>query len=116
MEVFERIHFLNDFIAALIRFVALSVALVVGAVFFVVFFFFALIFGLYWAVSRIWARLTGKPVKPWVFQFNPKAGFTKAYSNVYRGTASKYSSRSGASGASSGRFINNDDVTDVTPK
>lgn len=107
---------MNDFIAALLRLVALSVALIVGAVFFVVFVLLAVCFGIYWAIARLWARVTGKPVKPWVFQFNPQAGFRKAYNNVYGKSAQPGSAKGEYTGRTSGRLNKPDDVTDVTPK
>lgn len=111
---------MNEFIAALLRLVALSLAVIVGAVFFVVFFLLALCFGVYWAVARLWARVTGKPVKPWVFQFNPQASFRKAYSNVYEKASGAPRANKGEHGPAAnrapGRLHKPDDVTDVTPK
>jgi len=30
-----------------------------------------------WALRAGWARLTGKPVTPWVMRFDPRAGFER---------------------------------------
>ena len=30
-----------------------------------------------WGVRYAWARLTGKPVSPWVMRFNPRSGFDR---------------------------------------
>jgi len=30
-----------------------------------------------WGVRYGWARLTGKPVTPWVMRFNPRSGFDR---------------------------------------
>lgn len=36
-----------------------------------------LLLGSLWALRYGWARLTGKPVTPWVMRFNPGAGFDR---------------------------------------
>lgn len=40
-----------------------------------------------WAVRAGWARLTGRPVKPFVFRINPRAGFGRMYRTSPRGSA-----------------------------
>jgi len=30
-----------------------------------------------WGVRYVWARLTGKPVAPWVMRFDPRSGFER---------------------------------------
>ena len=30
-----------------------------------------------WGLRYAWARLTGKPVSPWVMRFNPRSGFER---------------------------------------
>lgn len=36
-----------------------------------------LLLGALWSLRYGWARLTGKPVTPWVMRFNPGAGFER---------------------------------------
>lgn len=40
-----------------------------------------------WAVRAGWARLTGRPVMPFVFRINPRAGFDRMYRKGARGSA-----------------------------
>lgn len=107
---------MNDIFFTLFRGLLLLAALVVGALFFMFFLALALAFGAAWGTRRLWAWLTGRPVKPWVFRFDPKAGFRSAYSGVW-GRAPAASRRSAAgAGRGAGHIVNEADVTDVTPK
>jgi len=36
-----------------------------------------LLLGAVWALRYGWARLTGKPITPWVMRFNPGSGFSR---------------------------------------
>jgi len=48
-----------------------------GLVFAVSLAFALLLLAALWALRYGWARLTGKPVTPWVMRFNPGAGFDR---------------------------------------
>lgn len=37
----------------------------------------ALLLATVWGLRYVWARLTGKPVSPWVMRFNPRSGFDR---------------------------------------
>lgn len=37
-----------------------------------------------WGVRYAWARLTGKPVSPWVMRFDPRSGFERFRSAAAR--------------------------------
>ena len=50
-----------------------AVLLVMGLVFFASLMVATLVLLALWAVRAVWARLMGRPVQPWVFQFKPKA-------------------------------------------
>lgn len=104
---------MNDFLFALLRAMLVLAALVAGAFFFVFFFMLALAVGLVWGVRRLWARVTGRPVSPWIFKFDPRAGFRRGYSGVWESASKAQTSRQNAHG---GRIATDADVTDVTPK
>ncbi|MGJ7494323.1 hypothetical protein ACSFA8_04540 [Variovorax sp. RT4R15] len=36
-----------------------------------------LLLAAFWMIGAGWARLTGKPVRPWVMRFNPGSGFDR---------------------------------------
>ena len=36
-----------------------------------------LLLATFWLIGAGWARLTGKPVRPWVMRFNPGSGFDR---------------------------------------
>jgi hypothetical protein len=63
-----------------------------------------------WGMRMGWARLTGRPVTPFIFRVNPRAGFGR----VYRGTAPT-GAPAQAEAAGSGRKPIAD-ITDVVPK
>ena len=37
----------------------------------------ALLLAAVWGLRYAWARLTGRPVAPWVMRFNPRSGFDR---------------------------------------
>ncbi|WPB55317.1 hypothetical protein [Xylophilus sp. GOD-11R] len=63
-----------------------------------------------WAVRRAWARLTGRPVAPWVLHTDPMAVWRRA-AQFGRGAAQAPPARE----AAPPRRVA-EDVTDVTPK
>jgi uncharacterized membrane protein len=62
-----------------------------------------------WGLRAAWARLTGRPVAPFVMRIDPLAGFGRV---VRRGEPSSRTPRADAAG---GR-LRTADVTDVEPK
>lgn len=59
----------------LVRLVLLAAGLVFAASLLVALAFFAV----FWALRYGWARLTGRPVAPFVMHINPRAGFGRVY-------------------------------------
>lgn len=88
----------------LLRLAVLTVALLFGASLAVA---FALMVAI-WALRAGWARLTGKPVMPFVVRIDPRAGFQ----GMYRGAPRAHTGRAAA--PQRGREIG--DVTDVEPR
>ncbi|QHI97348.1 hypothetical protein GT347_04740 [Xylophilus rhododendri] len=66
-----------------------------------------------WAVRRTWARLTGRPVAPWVLRTDPMAVWRQA--SAFRRGAQPAAAET-AEQAEARRRFPAADVTDVTPK
>jgi hypothetical protein len=62
-------------ITFLLRLVVVTAALVVAAGLLAV----AALFAAIWALRYAWARLTGRPVMPFVMRVDPRAGFGRMY-------------------------------------
>ncbi len=92
----------------------LRLALVaIGAVLFLALLCGALLLGLVWGVRRVWARVTGRPVAPWVLRVDPAglwkqaAAFRKGPARARHATVAEPAQRLRAA---------DDDITDVTPR
>jgi len=104
---------LNDFVAQLIRFllrvVLIGFALVFAASLLVV----VLLLASAWGVRALWAKLTGRPVTPWVMRVDPGAGWNR----VFRaGDRWQPGAREPASSGPAQRERDLIDVTDVQVK
>ncbi|MDB5893272.1 MAG: hypothetical protein JWQ88_803 [Rhodoferax sp.] len=70
---------MNNFAAGLVRFVLrlllVGVALVFAASLLVV----VMLLASAWGVRAMWARLTGRPVTPWVMRVDPGAGWQSVF-------------------------------------
>lgn len=62
-----------------------------------------------WAVRAGWAKLTGKPVAPFIVRMDPRGGFERMYRRGERASATPR-----ADSVRPGRNVG--DVTDVDPK
>jgi hypothetical protein len=107
----ERNCVLSDLIAAVIRFVLRVVLLVMALVFIASLLLAAVLLLAVWGLRRLWARLTGRPVSPWVFRVDPRAQWSRFYHAADRWPAP--SSRFGRPGAPPGK---SPDVQDVEVK
>ncbi|HXE21020.1 MAG TPA: hypothetical protein VN617_01635 [Rhodoferax sp.] len=70
---------MSDPIAAVIRFVLRVVLLLMALVFIASLLLAATVLLALWGVRRLWARLTGRPVSPWVFRVDPRAQWSRFY-------------------------------------
>lgn len=61
-----------------------------------------------WGVRAVWAKLTGKPVLPFIIRIDPRAGFGRMYRQA------EQASRTPRADSVPGRKIG--DVTDVEPR
>lgn len=80
-----------------------------GVLFFLSLVAAAAVLALVWGVRALWARLTGRPVTPWVMRMDPRTGWSTVYRSTARWTASKPGQprREGAPAH---------DITDVVPR
>jgi len=62
----------------------------------------------WWGVRMGWARLTGRPLTPFIFRVDPRAGFGRVYRGAGRAAPQEEAARPGR------RPIG--DITDVVPK
>ncbi len=69
---------MNNLVSALVRFAVRALVLAMGLVVFLSLLAAALVLGLAWALRASWARLTGRPMTPWVMRFDPRTGFSAA--------------------------------------
>lgn len=90
----------------LLRALLLAAGLVFAASLMVV---FLLVLAL-WLLRAAWARLTGRPVMPFVVRVHPRDGFNR----MYRGAGAPASRTPRADSVATGKSIA--DVTDVEPK
>ena len=70
---------MSDLIDAVIRLVLRVVLLLMAMVFIASLLLAALVLLAVWFVRRSWARLTGRPVSPWVFRVDPRAQWSRFY-------------------------------------
>ncbi len=69
---------MNNLVSGLVRFVVRALVLAMGLVVFLSLLAAALVLGLAWALRATWARLTGRPMTPWVMRVDPRTGFSAA--------------------------------------
>lgn len=69
---------------------------------------FAVVLGI-WALRAGWARLTGRPMSPFIFRVDPRAGFGQMYRRAHQGSPTPR-----ADAVRPGQRIG--DVLDVEPK
>ncbi len=67
-----------DVVKSLLRFVLRLGLLLAGLVFFASVLAAGMLLLSVWLLRALWARLTGKPVQPWVFQMNTRPPWQRA--------------------------------------
>lgn len=92
-------------LATLLWFVLRVMAFAAGLVFAASVLVALLLLAFFWLLRAGWARLTGRPVVPWVMRVDPRRGFDR----VYRGGAMRRPPGGQTPRADA-------DVTDVEPK
>ena len=69
---------MNEVVAGVLRLLVQVVVVVVGLVLFLSLLAAVLVLALVWAVRSGWARLTGRPITPWVMRMDPRTAFRAA--------------------------------------
>ena len=102
---------ISSLIDGLFRWLARFVLVLAGLVFFVCLLTVATGLLAVWGVRALWARLTGKPVVPWVFRVDPRAHWSGFGQPPARGPQSE-----GGRGKQHGRkeVMDITEVTEVT--
>ncbi|QXL85716.1 hypothetical protein [Comamonas sp. NLF-1-9] len=100
---------MNEVVTTAIRWSLRLALIAMGALLFLSLLLAGGILALAWSLRAAWARLTGRPVAPWVMRMDPRHGF----STVYRSTARWTSNTASNMGRGARRL---GEVTDVTPR
>ncbi|MCJ0763758.1 hypothetical protein [Variovorax terrae] len=102
---------MSDLLAGMARLVLRLLLVAMGLVFAASLFVAVAVLACLWFLRALWARLTGRPVTPWVMRVDPRAGWSRFYQ---AGPRPPSASPAPAGGPVSGRTLQ--DVTDVEPK
>ncbi len=70
---------MNDVVTAFLRGLLRLFLIAAGVLFFLSLLAAALVLALLWALRALWARMTGRPVAPWVLRVDPRAGWSQVY-------------------------------------
>lgn len=100
---------MNEVVTTVVRWSLRLLVIAMGAVLFLSLLVAASVLALAWGLRALWARVTGRPMTPWVMRMDPRHGF----STVYRSTARWTSHTASKAKSSVGRL---GDVTDVEPR
>lgn len=68
---------MTDLLAGLVRFTLRVIFFLFGLVFALSLLVAVLFVAALWGLRALWARLTGKPVTPWVMRMSPMAGWRR---------------------------------------
>ncbi|MCO4094651.1 MAG: hypothetical protein HEQ37_13580 [Acidovorax sp.] len=82
---------MNDFVAGIARLLMWLIATAAGLVLFASLLLATLVLAAAWGLRAGWARLTGRPVNPWVMRMDPRTGF----GTVFRSARWSATARSG---------------------
>ena len=114
---------MNEFVAGVLRLVLRVVVVAMGVVLFLSLVAAVMVLALVWALRAGWARLTGKPVTPWVMRMDPRTGFGTAFRSAQRwsaaagATPAAHPAPRGDAGSHRGGVLPGaGEVTDVEPR
>ena len=114
---------MNEFVAGVLRLVLRVVVVAMGVVLCLSLVAAVMVLALVWALRAGWARLTGKPVTPWVMRMDPRTGFGTVFRSTERWTTARRASpaadaapEESAASRRGGVLPGAQDVTDVVPR
>ncbi len=118
---------MDDVLTRLLGFVLKAVLLVAGLVVFLSLLTAAMLLAALWGLRALWARITGRPITPWVMGVDPRAAWRTAAGQGWRRGASGQGSQrgepdtpvppqTGAAGPLMRPLPGTEEVTDVKPR
>lgn len=78
---------MKEVVAGAVRLMLRLVVVAMGLVLFLSLFIAVMGLALAWALRAGWAKLTGRPVTPWVMRVDPRNGFGAAFRSTRRWSA-----------------------------
>ena len=75
---------MNEFVAGVLRLLLRVVVIAMGLVLFASLLVAVMVLALVWSLRAAWARITGRPVTPWVMRMDPRTGFSTAFRSTQR--------------------------------
>ena len=75
---------MNEIVGGVLRLVLRLLLVAMGLVLFLSLLAGVLVLALVWALRAGWARLTGRPVTPWVMRMDPRTGFGTVFRSSQR--------------------------------
>ena len=84
---------MNDFVAGVVSLLLRVIVIAMGLVLFASLLAAAMLLALVWVLRAGWARLTGRPVTPWVMGVDPRTGFSTVFRTTERWSAGRRGSR-----------------------
>ena len=90
---------MNEVVAGVLRWVLRIVLVAMGLVMFLSLLAAALVLALVWSLRAAWARITGRPVIPWVMRMDPRTGFHTVFRTTERWTSARPRAAPDAQGA-----------------
>lgn len=106
---------MGDVIGGLVRFVLRVVFFLAGLLFAASLLAAVFVIAALWGLRALWARLTGRPVTPWVMRMDPRAGFHR-FADRAPAAAPEPSGAERAAARARGQGREVVDVEDVRPR
>lgn len=112
---------MNEFVTLVVRWSVRIFLLIAATVFFLSLLAAASLLALVWGARALWAKLTGKPVTPWVMGVSPGAAWSTVYRSRTVWTGQGAAAPAADSAADSlrhrgGILRGNEEVVDVQPR
>ena len=90
---------MNEFVAGVLRLLVRVLVVAMGLVLFASLLVAAMVLALVWSLRAAWARMTGRPVTPWVMRMDPRTGFHTVFRTTERWTSARPRAAPDAHGA-----------------
>lgn len=111
---------MNKFVAGFFRLVFRILVVGLGLLLFATLLAAVMALAVVWTLRAGWARLTGRPVTPWVMRMDPRTGFSTVFRSSERWSASRRAGPAAADDVAASRrggvLPGDAEVTDVQPR